>query len=165
MFVDIGPYTNNGSDRSINIEIDGYDVWSMDHTLGLIVLPMLKKLQEIKHGSPDVEDDDVPDNLKSINAPSKENKWDTDENWHERWEWVLNEMIWAFEQIVDDDNDAQFHTGVIDFNWKKLPNGSSEMLRGPNDTHVFDAEGCKTHYERIKRGTTLFGKYYRGLWD
>src|SRR5210317_1360023 len=45
-------------DRNIKIQIDRYDTWSMDHTLALLVVPMLKQLKETKHGAPyvDVED-------------------------------------------------------------------------------------------------------------
>jgi hypothetical protein len=45
------------------VKIDKWDTWSMDHTLAQIVLPMLKQLQATKHGSPLVEDEDVPEGL------------------------------------------------------------------------------------------------------
>ena len=37
--------------RSIYIKIDRYDTWSMDSTLSMIILPMLKQLKETKHAS------------------------------------------------------------------------------------------------------------------
>jgi len=126
--------------RKIKIHIDNYDVWSMDHTLGLIIVPMLKKLRDNSMGSPQVDDEDVPEELRSTSVP-KVSEYDTDDNWHKRWEWVINEMIWAFEQIIDDSNDDEF-----------FKNG-------------YDVEGHKAHSARIQRGTILFGKYYRGLWD
>lgn len=131
--------------RKVKIRIDKYDTWSMDHTLGLIILPMLKQLKATKHGSPGVDDEDVPEELRSTTLPAS-SKYDIDGNWHRRWEWVLDEMIWAFEQIIDDDNDSKF------FDHSKNPIG-------------YDREGHKVHQERIVRGTTLFGKYYQGLWD
>ena len=79
------------------IKIDKYDVWSMDHTLSDIILPMLKKLQETKHGAPLVDDEDVPEKLKSTSAPPKECEWDIDANHFARWDWVMAEMIWAFD--------------------------------------------------------------------
>ena len=127
--------------RKIKVRIDRYDTWSMDHTLGTIILPMLKQLKATKQGSGHVDDSDVPEELRSTAVAPKENDWDTDDNWHKRWDWVLDEMIWAFEQIVDDSKYDVFYD-----------NG-------------YDAEGLKVHNERINRGTTLFGKYYRGLWD
>ena len=154
------------------VKIDKWDTWNMDSSLSQIILPMLKQLQLTKHGAPGVEDEDVPEGLglRSTEAPAKENEWDTDENWHKRWDWVLDEMIWAFTQLTSD-WEAQFHTGEFDrvstpcawddkgkptmFSWDK----------GPNDTSEFDIEGYKKHSERITNGTILFGKYYRGLWD
>jgi hypothetical protein len=154
--------------RKQKVHIDGYDVWSADHTLALIIHPILIKLREVIHGSPLVDDEDVPEDIRSISAPPKENDYDTDDNHHKRWEWVLDEMIWAFSQILDDDADSQFHTGKSDIQWKEIEiNGKKmhEMVRGPNDTHHFDREGYDAWNARISNGLRLFGKYYRGLWD
>jgi len=84
------------------VYIDKYDVWSMDHTLADIILPMLKKLQETKHGAPIVDDEDVPERLKSTSAPPKECVWDLDANHFKRWDWVMDEMIWSFEYKLKD---------------------------------------------------------------
>ena len=175
--------------RKIAIRIDHYDVWGMDHTLALIVHPMLIKLKEQKHGSPSVDDEDVPEALRSTSAPAKANEWDTDDNHHARWDWVLDEMIFAFSQHVLDDWRDQFHSGEhdiwhqkVDYSGNKIgepikgirANVSDEddkskflwqMVKGPNDTHVFDAEGAKAWGERIANGRRLFAKYYEALWD
>tara|TARA_Y100000310_G_scaffold297642_1_gene330828 strand:- start:77 stop:634 length:558 start_codon:yes stop_codon:yes gene_type:complete len=99
--------------RNIQVRIDDYDTWSMDSTLAYIILPMLKQLKEIKHGAPDVNDKDVPKKLRSTSAPAKENEWDTDDNWFDRWDWILDEMIWAFSQInkepVTDKKELEAH--------------------------------------------------------
>ena len=50
--------------RNIKIKIDYWDTWSMDHTLALIALPMLKQLKEKKHGSQIVDLEDVPEYLR-----------------------------------------------------------------------------------------------------
>ena len=84
------------------VKIDKWDTWSMDHTLGLIVLPMLKQLKEKTHGAPYVDDADVPDELKSTNAEPKEHEYDTDSNHFKRWNWVLDEMIFAFNSKQDE---------------------------------------------------------------
>jgi len=78
------------------VKIDKWDTWSMDYTLSHIIVPMLKQLKETKHGSPNVDDEDVPENLRSTAAPAKENDWDIDDNHFKRWDWFLDEMIWAF---------------------------------------------------------------------
>lgn len=157
--------------RNIYIKIDKYDTWSMDSTLSMIILPMLKQLKETKHGSHMVDDEDVPDEIKSTSAPPRENEWDTDDNLHKRWDYVLDEMIWAFEQLNDDSWEDQYRTGEYDLQsevceWDE--NGKPklyQMVEGPNHTSKFDYEGHKKHNDRINRGLVLFGKYYRGLWD
>ena len=104
MKVHIGPYPKGERARKINIRIDKYDTWSMDSTLALIIHPMLIQLKQTKHGSPWIDDEDVPEELRSTSAPPKENEWDTDDNHHARWDWVLDEMIWAFETHLDDES-------------------------------------------------------------
>ena len=81
------------------VKIDRWDTWSMDDTLTPIILPMLKQLQATKHGAPFVENSDVPSRLYATDTKKRE---DTDEFWFERWDWVLNEMIWAFEFKLKD---------------------------------------------------------------
>ena len=151
--------------RTIYVKIDRWDTWSMDNTLAYIVAPMLKQLRNSTHGSPNVDDEDVPEELRSTSAPPKENEYDIDANHHKRWEWALDEMIFAFESKLDDSWEAQFETGVNDLQWKKLENGMSEMIRGPNDTKVYDYEGRQKYEDQIKNGFRLFGKYYQNLWD
>lgn len=158
------------------VKIDKYDTWNMDGTLSPIILPMLKQLHANKHGAPNVDDDDVPEELKSTSAPPKENKWDTDANHFKRWDWVMEQMIWSFEQLQpENDWEEQYTSGVCD--WKFVPVDSegnevpkgehkfSEMRHGPNHTYEIDWEGRNKHQERITNGLKLFGKYYQSLWD
>lgn len=157
------------------VKIDRWDTWSMDHTLAHIVLPMLHQLKRDQHGAPLVDDSDVPDHLKSINALPKENEWDTDSNHFLRWDWVMDEMIFAFESKVDDTWQDQFYSGKSDIIWKpvdadgkEVPKKDAkhyEMTRSPSDTFKIDTEGLKAYQERISNGFRLFGKYYEGLWD
>jgi hypothetical protein len=152
-------------ERVMKIQIDPWDTWSMDHTLAMIIVPMLKQLKEKTHGAPNMDDADVPDHLKSTAAPPKENEWDTDDNHFKRWDWALSEMIWAFEHIVDDDWESEFHTGVSDVYFEKLEDGNYEMKRSDQDTSHFDVDGYTAASNRIKNGTRLFGKYFQNLWD
>lgn len=126
------------NNRKVKVVIHPYDTWSMDATLALIILPMLKQLKDTKHGSPYVDDEDVPAHLRSTSAIDK-NSGDIDDDNHLRWNYVLDEMIWAFEQINSDWED-QYHE-----------NG-------------FDKEGYFAHYKKMQDGTKLFGKYYFSLW-
>ena len=152
-------------ERKIDVRIDRWDTWSMDHTLAYIILPMLKQLKETKHGAPNVDDSDVPKELKSTSAPPKEKEWDIDENHFKRWDWVLDEMIWAFEQHNDDDAESQFHTGESDVQFVKLEDGNYQMVRGENDTSSYDRKGHEKWAKRKQNGFRLFGKYYESLWD
>lgn len=158
-------WIDSKKERTVYVRIDRWDTWSMDDTLAHIILPMLKQLHKTKHGAPLVDDEDVPENLRSTAAPPKENDYDTDDNHFKRWDWVLDEMIFSFENKLDDSWKDQFREGNIDFAFKKLENGMSEMVRGPNHTSKVDWEGEKEYQKRISNGFRLFGKYYEALWD
>jgi hypothetical protein len=157
------------------VKIDRYDTWSMDHTLSPIILPMLKQLKENKHGSPFVDDEDVPEHLRSTAAPAKENEYDVDANHFLRWDWVMSEMIFAFECKVDESWQDAFRSGEHDLLWipidkdgNEVPKGEHkyyQMGHGPKDTYQCDYEGMKVVETRIQNGFRLFGKYYQGLWD
>ena len=157
------------------VKIDNYDTWNMDSTLSPIILPMLKQLKKDKHGAPYVDDADVPANLRSTTPAAKKAKkepGDTDGNHFKRWDWILDEMIWAFEELVDDTWEEQYFSGTSDYTWipsKELgANGKPltyEMKKSPRDTRKYDKKGWTKHSERIDNGTRLFGKYFRALWD
>jgi hypothetical protein len=158
------------------VKIDRWDSWNMDSTLSPIILPLLKQLHATKHGAPNVDDSDVPEELKSTSAPPKENEWDTDENHFKRFDWVMDEMIWTFEQLQpDNDWEQQYCSGEADYEFvpvdeegNEVPKGQNkftELRHGPNHTYEMDWEGRKKHQERINNGLRLFGKYYQALWD
>lgn len=157
------------------VKIDRYDTWSMDSTLAHIVLPMLKQLKKDKHGAPLVDDEDVPEHLRSTAAPPRENEYDVDAHHFARWDWVMDEMIFAFECKVDDSWQDAFCEGEHDLLWipvdrdgNEVPKGEHlyyTMSHGPKDTYKCDYEGMKVVQARITNGFRLFGKYYESLWD
>jgi hypothetical protein len=102
----------------------------MDYTLAKIVLPMLKQLKETKHG--------VPADL----IQTKDGNEVPFEVAEKKWNKTLDEIIWSFEQVLDEDNDEPFHK-----------NGT------------FDAEGYLKHRKKVQRGLNLFGIHYLNLWD
>jgi hypothetical protein len=132
--------------RRVVVKIHPYDVWNMNDTLGLIILPMLKMLRETTHGYSMVDDEDVPMELRSTAAPplleERINCGYPDENGERRWDWVLGEMIWSFEQLADSAEDQFFAAGK-----------------------AFDRAAYNAWYARKRRGLALFGKYYGALWD
>ena len=139
------------------VRIDPWDTWSMDHTLADIILPMLRQLQATKHGAPHVDDEDVPEYLRSYMAQPKEHEWDTDSLHFMRWDWVLAEIIWAFEQKVQDDAESQF----FDHSSSNSKNPWDPEYVGPG----FDKDGYTKWQDRKSNGFRLFGKYYENLWD
>ena len=126
-----------------SIKIHNYDTWGMDDTLAPIILPMLVQLKETKHGAPMVDMKDVP--LKLVATEAQLNKYaaggDVDPKHFERWDYIMDEMIWAFEQKCRDD-------WMEDYDYNK-----------------WDSNGVKAHQERMTNGFRLFGKYYESLWD
>lgn len=138
--------------RKEKIRIDKYDTWSMDHTLAPIILPMLKQLKETKHGAPYVDPDDCPKDLR----PKEQDEYGTDDTHFGRWDWVLDEMIWAFEQKCRDDWTEDYYGPYIRSEDGSMFGGRFEWT---------DDEGRKAHQERMSNGFRLFGKYYENLWD
>lgn len=127
--------------RKIEVKIHDYDIYSADTTLAYIILPVLQKLKENKHGSPYVNLEDVPEYLHPTKEELEEYKkyGTTDSKYFERWEYVLDHMIWSFDQVIKENNFE------ID-NFK-------------------DCEEYKAHNEKVDYGLRMFGKYYRALWD
>lgn len=140
--------------QKIKVRIDYYDIWGMDDTLAHIVTPMLKLLKEKKHGSAYVDDADVPEHLQHKEALDNQDHPDHDDLIQKRWSWVLDEMIWAFEQ-------------------KSRPDGwEADYYEFHDDTKGWpprykrrDVDGQIAHQERMSNGFRLFGKYFEALWD
>ena len=144
--------------QKVSVKIDRWDTWSMDHTLAPIILPMLKQLKETKHGAPYVESADVPKELR-MNVHQKvgyKTDGTTDENFFKRWDWVMDEMIWAFEQKNRDHWEEDYYGPYIKGEGGGILGGRFEWT---------DDEGRKKHQERMSNGFRLFGKYYENLWD
>ena len=167
----------NSRKRKINIRIDNYDVWSADHTLAMIIHPVLVKLKEIKHGSPCVDDEDVPEHLRA-NKKDHSDFSEEDSTIHERWSWILDEMIWTFGQHgLEDDSDQYYHntdqlemlfvpTGDVNLDGKGMKELKFNHQKDPNKPAYWrDDEGLKKHAERKANGRRLFAKYYESLWD
>lgn len=154
-------WVENRTERTIKIKIHDYDVWGMDHTLALLIVPMLKLLKEKKQGSPHVDDADVPEELRSTSAPPltevQKSTGHSDANLHQRWDWALGEMLWAMEQVADEQSDSPFF---------ELPeqDDSEDMLASASKIK-FDKDGYEKWQARKQHGLMLFGKYFEALWD
>ena len=148
-------------ERKIKIHFDPWDSWSADHTLALIILPLLKQLDKTKHGAPFVDYEDAPKELLPPAGVVLESGH-VDDNHFKRWDYVLGEMIFAFESTVDESWQEQFFPKDLNIQWKVLENGHREMI---SFLDGYDVEGMKAYEKRIQNGHTLFGKYYKCLWD
>lgn len=180
------------------IQIDYWDTWSMDMTLGPIILPMLKQLKTTKHGSPYVDDEDIPVEMRLTKREKKvheEGHWNkrlkaskeeqeaADNKFHARWDWVMDEMIWAFEQIVDpDEGRSQYYVPYESYEEAKkdrlivteLQEDGTKIQKelfpehGPEyriQRGKFDKELHAVWQKRKSNGLMLFGKYFEALWD
>jgi hypothetical protein len=108
----------------------------MDNTLAPIILPMLVQLKSANHGYP---------------ADLTEKKWNS----------IMDEMIWAFEQKCRDDWESDY------YEYRELgleEEGKADDLFGWKLVWE-DREGQKAHQKRMTNGFKLFGKYYENLWD
>jgi hypothetical protein len=104
-----------------------------------------------------IDDEDVPKHLRSVYAFPDE-PWEWDGNAEARYDYVLNEMIWAFEQLSNDDSESKF------FDHSEVDDKDKDIMNQVRKIKI-DTEGLKAHNDRIQNGLTLFGKYFRSLWD
>ena len=180
MKVNLQKYPKGHGNRRIDIQIDTFDTWSLDHTLATIILPALVQLKNTKHGVPseftnriggDFDNNLVFDFIKEDDTEIFNQLCDS-------WDEVLDKMIWSFLQLsIEDDYDSQYHHGKMEIAWEKLPDklhpnpvtGAKEPLyqmvdKNPEE-HWYDHIGIQEHEKRIQEGLDLFGKHFRDLWD
>jgi hypothetical protein len=175
MKVKLGRFLNK-KERRINVEIERFDTWSLDHTLALIILPALIQLKHTKHGVPSNFVNDSAEDYHS-QATFEFMKDDKDEVFQkgcDKWEETLDKMIWSFQQIVFEDYDSKYHHGDMKIGWKPISvphpitgivEEMHEMVDENPGEHWYDIVGHQLHEERIQEGLELFGKHLRDLWD
>ena len=162
MKVFIGPYPKGDKERKVSIRIDKYDTWSMDHTLALIILPMLKQLKETKHGSPGsmLGFQQTSNNAQVCFDFYAEGDELANEAGHKQWDEIMSEMIWTFEQIANDNWEDQYWLVQPEIDFNAEGHELKWITRGECDW-----KGMELHQERIKNGLKLFGQYFESLWD
>ena len=74
--------------RREKVKIHGYDTWSADHTLALIIYPLLQRFQEHIGGYAIVDDEDISTRLSD----------------EKRWYLVVEKMKRAFELILKEED-------------------------------------------------------------
>ena len=141
MKVFLGDYKQDGTERDIQIEIHDYDTWSGDLTLALIAVPLIEKIKEKKQGSPWVDDEDVPEELKRINNTNPDHpEYQLDSAWFERWSYVLDEILWGLKEVRD-----------------YFPTEDLVYTPGTENTEYFE------YKKRLENSLRLFGKYFFNL--
>lgn len=176
MKVNIRNYNKGPTERKIDVQIDKWDTYSLDHSIALVILPALIQLKQTKHGVPNKfvasVGSDTDDNFSFDFI--KEDANAVFDKGCERWEETLDKMIWSFQQLVMDDYSDKYHHGKMNIGWKpiKLTNPVTgvmedmyEMIDNNPDEHWYDFDGHMMHEARIQEGIELFAKHYRDLWD
>ena len=82
-------------ERTMKILVHDYDLYNADITLSFVILNVLKKYKQQSDLFGSVSDDDVPDHLKTKGYQNRQEK--------DKWDWAIDEMIFAFESISADD--------------------------------------------------------------
>jgi len=127
------------SKRKVKVQIENFDTWNLDHTLSLIILPLLIQLKETKHGSPHVYLSDLPKSLRKNDV-------------HAQWNWIIDEIIWSFDQVAHDlPGEEQF---IIETD-----------SQDPLVKYKIDIKEYRKYHKKLQNGFRLFGKYYQNLWD
>lgn len=136
-------YTTDKEGKVLALEVGNSDTWSLYSTLAPLLAASLEKFIENCNGFP-VEFEECPEN----------------------WQKVLQEMLFAFQKLSEDDWTKEFCSGEMDISIEKVPGSDYyQSVKGPNHTFSFDSEKAKKVEERIQRGLNYFGRYYQELWD
>jgi len=147
-------WINHYRKPKIIVKIGDQATWNMFTTLAIIILPMLKQLKATKIGSPMVGKhfDQVSNSSQGsfkFYAEGDNSAWDAG---HKAWSDILDEMIWAFEQLQPDfDGYTQFYKGESEIDFAKYPEdeGKSNIpLRWKKKSEI-DLEGLRAYDLRI----------------
>lgn len=161
--------------RKIDVHIDDYDTWSVNHTLALIIVPLLKSMKGKKQGIPVefVNDKDkeyggcgYPEQLELFDDLDEFYKGESERQWNN----TLDHMIWAFEQILDDqvlDERDDFYIPMTPEEIAEREARYEEADLSPfkfNDNMKLDIFAYQEYNDQIQEGLDLFAKHFRSLW-
>lgn len=129
--------------QRIRYGVSDAECWSLDCTLTKFILPRLKHFKKINVNS-------HPANITS-----------------EQWNEILDEIIWTFEYMNDEERFNPFpriKDDIIDMN-KYIDNINREKTPEQKQAWKEYFEKSAELEERRKRGMQLFAEYYFQLWD
>jgi len=146
-----------GMDRKVKVRVSSQDIYSVDSTLALVILPVLEKFRSnASFSSPNIDPDDVKD--------KPDNSALTD------WEYVLDKMILSFssktcEWEEDFYSDEFLHSeGLFDGLKSELDSDGKKFYYLSSLNKHIDYDGMNKKQIEITQGFLLFGKYYESLW-
>ena len=119
------------------------ECWSLDYTLTKFILPRLKHFKKINvHTHP-------PDITP------------------ERWEEILDELIWTFEYMLDEEKfnpmpPVMYVRGNIDQYFENVKREQTPEQKQAWENYIKKSQELE---ERRKKGMLLFAEYYQQLWD
>mgnify|MGYP003650305820 CR=1 FL=1 len=151
MIVKIGRTQKNGTQK-VKVEVKEYDLWNADYTLALIVVPLLEMIKADKHSSGNVQDEDVPENLRRYCSPEIDHG-----DRQIRWEYVVNEMLFAMREIATHKSSESLFFDKSEVDEKDCMNVQILAIK-------CDTIGLEAYNQRIQKGCELFGKYFQSLW-
>lgn len=99
-------YKLQGGDegRKSTVKISKHDTYSLDHTLALVILPALIEYKKYAETAiiGNLDKEDYPPHLArpELIATGLSNE-------ARCWSWFIDELIWTFEQIVEDDEKSE----------------------------------------------------------
>lgn len=157
------------------VDIESFDTWSLDYTLALIILPALLQFKQQKTGIPSEFIADVTGSSHDSQGSFDFHIDTYDEAYDkacQKWEIVLDKMIWSFLEIIKDDYENLYHHGDSDISFEPIEltdpvTGNKtkyQQLVNKSSDYWYDTVGRALHEERIDEGLALFGKFYRNLW-
>ena len=118
MKIEIGPYPTTSRNRKgkegrkpkprfkrkVSVEIHDSDAWSVDHTLALVIAPLLRYYRDKAGGADSTGSTDAED-FPGIGNPKESHDG-------ERWRKLIDELVWTFERIASEDTGEQTEARV-----------------------------------------------------
>lgn len=148
MKVEIGPYPSGKAKRVERVRVHRYDLINADHTLALVILPILRMFRKHNNGLPgSMIDLSYVDTMEPGTKEFKAAEERSHKAGAKAWDAALDEMIWAFGEVASE--------------------GAGEpALPATRTKNAMAAWHRKVdaYNKRIEDGIVLFGKHLRSMW-
>lgn len=124
--------------RKQQVLIEECDLDNLEKTMALIIWPALVYFKENTDGVIQIENQHLPTDLQySYPRNVKDFKPNHEKMLTKQYEYAMNEMIWGFKQIAQDQPDA------------------------PNE----HSNEHQQYLDRIQKACEMYGFYFRGFWN